>query len=162
MNLNRRQLLAGALGSVPVFRMPAFAAKRPLERLSPGIKITLQIPNNFNDEDLKFAKQIGVQYVTIPTAGGTYETFAGFKTRGEAAGLKVTNIGNSNVHNMPEVTLNLPGRDKKIEEYKQYLRNLSKAGIFYTTYARLYPFLTDPVIGSWRRDTLRTQAGWSV
>ena len=29
---------------------------------------------------------------------------------------------------MPEVTLNLPGRDQKIEEYKQYLRNLGKAG----------------------------------
>ena len=38
---------------------------------------------------------------------------------------------------MPEVTLNLPGRDQKIEEYKQYLRNLAKAGIFYTTYAHM-------------------------
>jgi mannonate dehydratase len=38
---------------------------------------------------------------------------------------------------MPEVTLNLPGRDKKIEEYKQYLRNLGKAGIHYTTYAHM-------------------------
>ncbi len=28
---------------------------------------------------------------------------------------------------MPEVTLNLPGRDQKIEEYKQYLRNLGQA-----------------------------------
>jgi mannonate dehydratase len=38
---------------------------------------------------------------------------------------------------MPEVTLNLPGRDQKVEEYKQYLRNLAKAGIFYTTYAHM-------------------------
>jgi mannonate dehydratase len=38
---------------------------------------------------------------------------------------------------MPEVTLNLPGRDQKIEEYKTYLRNLAKAGIFYTTYAHM-------------------------
>ena len=38
---------------------------------------------------------------------------------------------------MPEVTLNLPGRDQKIEEYKQYLRNLGKAGIYYTTYAHM-------------------------
>jgi mannonate dehydratase len=35
------------------------------------------------------------------------------------------------------VTLNLPGRDQKIEEYKQYLRNLGKAGIRYTTYAHM-------------------------
>src|SRR5881409_3702955 len=39
--------------------------------------------------------------------------------------------------NMPEVTLNLAGRDQKIEEYKNYLRNLAKAGIFYTTYAHM-------------------------
>ena len=38
---------------------------------------------------------------------------------------------------MPEVTLNLPGRDEKIQEYKQYLRNLGKAGIGYTTYAHM-------------------------
>jgi mannonate dehydratase len=38
---------------------------------------------------------------------------------------------------MPEVTLNLPGRDRKIEEYKAYLRNLAQAGIFYTTYAHM-------------------------
>src|SRR5207249_5866507 len=37
----------------------------------------------------------------------------------------------------PEVTLNLPGRDQKIEEYKQYLRYLGKAGIHYTTYAHM-------------------------
>ena len=30
-----------------------------------------------------------------------------------------------------------PGRDQKIEEYKQYIRNLGKAGIYYTTYAHM-------------------------
>lgn len=127
-----RLISAAALGV-----SQAQAAKKPLEPLSPGIKISLQIPNQFNDEDLTFAKQIGVGYVSIPTAGGTYEVFSDFKRRVEAAGVKVANIGNSNVHNMPEVTLNLPGRDAKIEEYKQYLRNLSKAGIYYTTYAHM-------------------------
>jgi mannonate dehydratase len=38
---------------------------------------------------------------------------------------------------MPEVTLGLEGRDAKIEEYIRYLRNLSKAGIYYTTYAHM-------------------------
>jgi mannonate dehydratase len=55
----------------------------------------------------------------------------------EAAGLRVWNIGNSDVHNMEQVTLNLPGREEKIEEYKAYLRNLSRAGIYYTTYAHM-------------------------
>jgi mannonate dehydratase len=130
-----RRGFASALAAAAV---PVWAAqKRPLEPLTPGIKISLQIPGTFTDDDLRFANQMGVGYVSIPTAGGTFETFRDYKSRVEAAGLKVANIGNSNVHNMPEVTLGLPGRDAKIEEYKQYLRNLSKAGIHYTTYAHM-------------------------
>jgi mannonate dehydratase len=134
--LSRRDF-ARALFAAALAARPVSGAKRALDPLAPGIKISLQIPANFTDEDLTFARQIGVEYVSIPTAGGTYETFARFKQRVEAAGLKVANIGNSNVHNMPEVTLNLPGRDSKIEEYKQYLRDLARAGIHYTTYAHM-------------------------
>jgi mannonate dehydratase len=134
---NRRHFLQASLGAAGIAALSAFGAKKALEPLSPGIKISLQIPNKFEDDDLKFAKQMGVEYVSIPTSGGTFEVFADFKKRVESAGLKIANIGNSNVHNMPEVTLNLPGRDEKIEEYKQYLRNLSKAGIYYTTYAHM-------------------------
>ncbi len=122
--------LASALGC-------ARTQERPLERPASGIKISLQIPGDFTEEDLVFARQMGVEYVSIPTRGGTYETFAAAKKRVEAAGLKIANMGNSSVHNMPEVTLNLPGRDQKIEEYKQYLRDLGKAGILYTTYAHM-------------------------
>src|SRR6202008_2126573 len=67
----------------------------------------------------------------------TAEGFLQIKKRYADAGITVWNIGNTSVHNMPEVTLNLPGRDEKIEEYKTFLRNLAKAGIFYTTYAHM-------------------------
>ena len=134
--LTRRDF-ARAITAAAFAAVPAFAGRRPLDPLPPGIKISLQIPTEFSQEDLVFAKQIGVEYVSIPTRGGTYETFADFKKRVEAAGLKVANIGNSDIHNMPEVTLNLPGRDQKIEEYKRYLRDLARAGIFYTTYAHM-------------------------
>ena len=51
--------------------------------------------------------------------------------------IKVYNIGSGvgpsgSLHNMPEVTLNLPGRDQKIEEYLNYIRYLGKAGIPYS------------------------------
>src|SRR2546426_3233120 len=128
---------AAAMGSgwAPLLARPA----RKLPELSPGIKISLQVPTDPSDEDLQFAQQLGVEYVSIPTGGekATLENFLHLRQKVEAAGLKVWNIGNSNVHNMPEVTLNLPGRDQKIEEYKAYLRNLAKAGIFYTTYAHM-------------------------
>jgi mannonate dehydratase len=131
--------LAATAAAGAALAQNAAAARKPLPDLGPGIKISLQIPTDAPDEDLQLAKQIGVDYVNIPTGGdkATAENFIRLKQKVEAAGLKVWNIGNSNVHNMPEVTLNLPGRDQKIEEYKQYLRNLGKAGITYTTYAHM-------------------------
>jgi mannonate dehydratase len=134
--MDRRSFTKMALAGAAA---PAAARPGKLAELSPGIKISWQAPTDPSAEDLQFAQQIGVEYVSMPTGGerATLATFRTLKQRVEAAGLKVWNIGNSNVHNMPEVTLNLPGRDQKIEEYKQYLRNLAQAGIFYTTYAHM-------------------------
>ena len=132
-------MTAGLAAVGATWRQGSLRAAAALQPLAPGIKISLQISGDATDEDLQFAQQLGVEYVSIPSGGdkATYENFARLKGRVEAAGLKVWNIGNSNVHNMPDVTLNLPGRDQKIEEYKDYLRNLARAGIFYTTYAHM-------------------------
>ena len=135
MTNTRRNFLGTTLAGLTA--ASGAAAKKPLQPLSPGIKITLQVSENLSDADLTFARQLGVGYLAVGTTGGTYETFIALKRRIEAAGLRVSNIGNTKVHNMPEVTLNLPGRDRKIEEYKQYLRDLGKAGISYTTYAHM-------------------------
>jgi len=140
--LRRREFIKLAAGAAAtgVIGIPfeARAAKK-LEPLAPGIKVSLQISTNATDEDLQFAQQLGVGYVNIPgnAERATLENFIRLKERVEAAGLKIWNIGNTSVHNMQEVTLNLPGRDEKIEEYKNFLRNLARAGIFYTTYAHM-------------------------
>ena len=133
------KLAAGAAATGAVWKPLEAQTKKKLEPFSPGIKVSLQISADATDEDLQFAQQLGVVYVNIPTGGNkaTLENFIRLKQRVEAAQLKVWNIGNSNVHNMPEVTLNLPGRDQKIEEYKTFLGNLAKTGIFYTTYAHM-------------------------
>jgi len=133
------KLAAGAVATSAVWKPLEAQTATKLEPLARGIKVSLQISTDATDEDLQFAQQLGVAYVNIPTGGrkSTLENFIHLKQRVEAANLKVWNIGNSNVHNMPEVTLNLPGRAQKIEEYKNYLRNLAKAGIFYTTYAHM-------------------------
>src|SRR5712692_6437756 len=137
----RRSFVKLTAAAAAANAVPPLAARpaSKLPDLAPGIKISLQIPTDPSDEDLQFAQQLGVEYVSIPTGGerATLANFLRLKQKVEAARLKVWNIGNSNVHNMSEVTLNLPGRDEKIEEYKQYLRNLAKAGIFYTTYAHM-------------------------
>jgi mannonate dehydratase len=124
----------------------------PLEPLTPGIKIALQLPDSFTPDDLAFTKQLGVGYVAVSTVAGRYEDFAEIKRRIESAGLRVSNIGRAKVHNMPEVVLNLPGRDERIEEYKQYLRDLGRAGIHYTTYAHMGN-------GIWSSDAEPTRGG---
>ena len=105
----------------------------------PGIKLCAQSSAKPTDEQLLFLQQIGAEYVSVGSSPDlrTTEGFMQIKKRYGDAGITVWNIGNTDVHNMPEVTLNLPGRDEKIEQYKQYLRSLGKAGIFYTTYAHM-------------------------
>lgn len=106
---------------------------------APGIKLCAQSPAKPTDEQLLFLKQLGAEYVSVGSTPDlrTAEGFMQIKKRYADAGITVWNIGNTSVHNMEAVTLNLPGRDAKIEEYKQYLRNLGKAGIRYTTYAHM-------------------------
>jgi hypothetical protein len=84
--LNRRDFVR-AIGAAGLGAGPVFAGGRPLDPLSPGIKISLQIPGDFTADDLAFARQLGVGYVSIRTRGGTYEAFARHKQQVEAAGL---------------------------------------------------------------------------
>ncbi len=114
-------------------------AKAAVHKNTPGIKLCAQSPAKPTEEQLLFLKQIGAEYVSVGSTPDlrTAEGFQQIKKTYADAGFKVWNIGNTSVHNMEQVTLNLPGRDQKIEEYKQYLHNLAKAGIRYTTYAHM-------------------------
>ena len=133
-----KMALAGAIGGPALFSS-ATANYAETAKIAPGIKICVQSPPTPTDDDLLFIRQLGVEYVSVGSTPElrTAEGFLQIKQRYAAAGIRVWNIGNTSVHNMPEVTLNLPGRDEKIEEYKQYLRNLAKAGVHYTTYAHM-------------------------
>src|SRR6476659_5075723 len=131
-----KMALGGTLGALLAAARRGTAA---VHQNAPGIKLCAQSGAAPSDEQLTFLKQIGAQYVSVgaPADMRTAEGFLQIKKRYADAGITVWNIGNTSVHNMPEVTLNLPGRDQKIEEYKHYIRNLGKAGITYTTYAHM-------------------------
>jgi mannonate dehydratase len=136
--MDRREFGRWAMGALGA---AAFAptASAVVNKSAPGIKLCVQSSATPTDEQLLFLKQLGAEYVSVGSTPDlrTAEGFMQIKKRYADAGITVWNIGNTSVHNMPEVTLNLPGRDEKIEEYKQYLRNLGKAGIYYTTYAHM-------------------------
>ena len=122
--------IGGALGAAALLTSTS-KSSAAVHDVKPGIKLCAQSSAKPTDDDLLFLRQIGAEYVSVGSTPDlrTAEGFQQIKKRYADAGITVWNIGNTSVHNMPEVTLNLPGRDKKIEEYKQYIRNLGQAGI---------------------------------
>src|ERR671928_2217280 len=109
----------------------------PLEKIAPGLKVAAQMSPEPAPEDLQFVRQMGVEYVVLWTDGAHagYDFYASRRELFEQAGLTIYGFGNWDVHNQDAIVLNLPGRDAKIEQYKQHLRALGRAGIPYTTYA---------------------------
>ena len=140
--IGRRDFARIAFGTIGAAAFAGSASGREAQtpgKATPGMKLCVQSSANPSDQQLLFLTQLGAGYVSVaaPAELRTAEGFMHIKKRYADAGITVWNIGNFTVHNMPEVTLNLPGRDQKIEEYRQYLRNLGKAGIGYTTYAHM-------------------------
>lgn len=112
-------------------------SKTPLSE--PYMKIAYQASPEPGENDLKFIQQLGVDQVVLWTDAkkSNYEYYASRRKLYSDAGINVFGFGNFDVHNQDAIVLNLPGRDAKIEEYKNHIRNLGKAGIRYTTYAHM-------------------------
>ena len=112
----------------------------------------MQLGANPSDEDLQFMNQVGVHYaaVSVDRKDDNVANFLRIKAKVESAGLRVWNIGHDGNRNQEEIVLNLPGRDARIEAYKQYLKNCGKAGIHYVTYAHMGN-------GIWHTDTETTR-----
>ena len=104
-----------------------------------GIQIGVQLSPGASEQDMQFARQLGVEWVmtSLPPENHNLENYLALKRRFAAHGLKVYRLGNHSCHNMEEVTLRLPGCDTKIEEYLRYIRLLGKVGIRYATYAHM-------------------------
>ena len=141
-NMARRDLgkLAASGAALLAAAAPARAKMTPIP---PGIKIGTSAGQP-TPENMLYLKQLGVTWVSLGAnpQNATAEGFIGIREQWEAGGFRVYNIGSGvgpsgSLHNMPEVTLNLPGRDQKIEEYLNYIRYLGKAAIPYSTYAHM-------------------------
>jgi len=136
--IRRREFLTGALGAAlgacaPAKKREGFWSVEPGRRpMRWGIKHSLQVSPT--DAELTLAKQLGLEYVHTWASPAKYNELI---ARVEGAGLKMAKIGNNGVHNRPELALGLPGRDEKVEEFKQNLRALAAAGIRYQLYAHM-------------------------
>src|SRR5262249_16951265 len=105
----------------------------------PGVQLGTQLPVTASEEDMQFARQLGVEWVmtALPPAESTLENYRAVIQRFANQGLKIYRLANDACQNMEEVTLNLPGRDEKIAKYLDYIRLLGKVGIRYSTYAHM-------------------------
>ncbi|WP_309712406.1 hypothetical protein [Armatimonas sp.] len=118
----------------PLRAVPGFYGTKP------GIQIGTYVSSEASDDDLQFLQQLGVEWAMLNIVNPAHHTaddYCRLSERLAKFGVKIYRIGNHQVHNVPEITLNLPGRDQKIEEFLGFLRNLQKAGIFYHTYAHM-------------------------
>ena len=141
-NPGRRAFAKAALGGA-AFLSSAGSGSASLRPIPPGVKIGTG-GGQPTEDNMRYLKQLGVTWVSLGASPetATAEGFIKMREQWEAGGFKVYNIGSGvgpsgSLHNMPEVTLNLPGRDQKIEEYLNYIRYLGKAGIPYSTYAHM-------------------------
>src|SRR3954452_5501637 len=138
----RRDLAKLAIGGAAMLSAASTSSAK-MTPIPPGIKVgTTAGPAT--EENMLYLKQLGVTWVSLAATPetATAEGFIKMREQWEGAGFKVYNIGSGvgpsgSLHNMEEVTLNLPGRAKKIEEYLNYIRYLGKAGIPYSTYAHM-------------------------
>jgi len=93
----------------------------------------------FQEDDALFLRQMGVEWVMVEGPMGEVDasTYKHIVREVENFGLKVYRISNPYFHNMDVITLNLEGRDARLEGYLKYIRALGEAGVRYSTYAHM-------------------------
>src|SRR5262245_56953132 len=132
--------------SYPMHAVPGYSSS------TQGIQIAIQTSSDATDEDLQFFEQLGVEWAMVSINHPEQHNLEFYKQlvkRFGDFGIKIYRLANHSVHNVPEITLNLPGRDAKIEEFKQFIRNLGDAGIYYNTYAHMANGIwsSEPTVG---------------
>ena len=143
---------------IPMKAVPGYYNTRP--GIQVGTKMEGRITREngklvFGEKGIDFLKQLGVEWVMLAhgqVPEHTAECYEELSYELGKRGLRIYRLENYELHNMSSVTLNLPDRDEYVERYLQYIRNLGKAGIHYSTYAHMGN-------GIWRGDVRREVRG---
>ena len=160
LTMQRRDFGKMVLGGAALLATPGAGSARILP-IPAGIKLATYA-HGPTEENMLYLRQLGVTWISnadITPATATVEGFTHMREQWEAGGFKVYNEAariapnGKAVINVPEIVLNLPGRDERIEEFLNYLRFLGKAGIPYMTYG----FEGN---GNWRSGTATSKRGY--
>ena len=95
------------------------------------IKVQIPIASDYTDDQLLFAKQMGLNnvFVMFRDEHSNYDSVMRFMERCAKFDLTVNDAGNVNMYKNPAIHLGLPDRDKWIDKYNDFNRVLGKAGI---------------------------------
>ena len=93
-------------------------AANSLMNISPGLKVASQMSPEPGPEEFAFNRQMGVEYTVIWIEGAeaSPEYYRSRREEFEKHGIRLFVMGNSRVHNPEAIVLNLPDRDRKVEE----------------------------------------------
>jgi len=99
--------------------------------LESKIKVQIPITSDYTDDQLLFAKQMGLKnvFVMFNDEDSNYDSVMRFFDRCAKYDLTVNDAGNVNMYKHPAIHLGLPGRDEWIDKYNAFNRVLGKAGI---------------------------------
>jgi mannonate dehydratase len=147
--------LAGAMGCL------VSRALRP-QAQAKGIKIGTFFKAEPTADDFAFLKNTAVEYVSVWTTiqDNNYDFMIRTRRRFESQGIQVYNIGILDLHCDPTIVLGLEGFEKKVQQYKDYLTNLGRAGIRYTTYAHMSNIKGGAVPGFYQTAVGTTSRGY--
>jgi mannonate dehydratase len=131
-NIPRRRLLAGA-GML----LPALRAAGAIGEYDPA---NLKIAHRLNgrtitDDDMHFLQQIGLKWARVEFGAGdvTFDDLRKLQQRFEKFGIRIFS-GVHYAYRSLDVQLGRPGRDRQIETYQRFLRDLGKLGIPVASY----------------------------
>src|SRR5688572_14959628 len=122
-----RSLLAAA--ALPVAN-PAAQRKPVDEYAASNMKIAHRVSPKITDEDLLFMKQIGLRWARVEFGDGdvSFEAIRATQERFAKFGIGIFS-GVHYAYRKLEVQLGRDGRDREIERYRAFLRDLGKLGI---------------------------------
>ena len=99
-------------------------------------RLSVSISPRADADELLFVRQLGAEcvYTWVPDSRMDVASLTELRQKVDDVGLVLYNVGHMGVGKCDKIQLALPERDERIETFKQFLRNLSAAGIHVTTF----------------------------
>ena len=101
-----------------------------------GIAFSYKIPSDPTDKELQFVRQLGISkvYTWLEDDQANYAYISELSDRLATHGLELSNAGTLRLSKSASIHLAYPDRDKIIDEFKEFISDLKRAGVHTTTF----------------------------